>query len=226
MKIAAGVLTHNAIRYGRMDLFRQTVRSIVAEKPDELFLVSNGSDDGTAEYVADLGGTVINDPITTCGHGMNVTIGICAASGADLVVFTNDDIAWKPGSFAALRSFWAEAPDDVLIAAGLLEDDYPWNTVRERIVCGGIPALVRDSAPGGAWTLRASDWPDIGPIPEAPGWDDVPTCERLREKGYRVCQMDLADHVGQDHSTWGNGSDRFRSPLDPELRASLQWAAP
>ena len=84
----------------------------------------------------------------------------------------------------------------------------------QEVEAGGVAALVRDTAPGGAWTLRAADWPRIGPVPEAPGWDDVPTCNRLRKQGYRVCQIDLADHVGEDHSTWGNISNRLAKPLD------------
>lgn len=217
MKVAVGVLTWNQMSTGRHKLFKQTVASLVRDidKVDlDLFIVDNGSTDGSADYVRSIGGTAVEHPITTCGHGMNVTIRLCAASGADLVVFSNDDIAWRPGALPALVRFWSEAPDDILIAAGLLEDDFPWNTVRERIEFGGVPGLVRDSAPGGTWTLRARDWPKIGPIPEAAGWDDVPTCERLRAKGYRVAQLDLADHLGQDASTWGNGSERFGRPLD------------
>lgn len=226
MKIAAGVLCHQLYKYDRMELFKQTVRSIAVNQPDDLFLVSNGSDDGTEHYIAGLGGTVVYDPITSCGHGMNVTIGICAASGADIVVFSNDDIIWHPGAFDVLRRFWAHAPDDLLIASGHLEEDFPWNTVLDRIEVAGIPTLVRRTAPGGTWTLRAKDWPKIAPVPESPGYDDVPVCERLGAKGYRVAQLDLATHIGEEKSTWGNGSAKFGKPLDADLRASLQQAPP
>lgn len=222
MKTAVGILTHNVFRYDREAAFRRTVKSLAAQKPDQLFIVSNGSDDGTEDLVAKMGGTVVNDPISTCGHGMNVTMGICASSGADIVVFSNDDIWWDPWALDALKRFWAEAPEDIALVSGLLEDIYPWNTVRERVVHGGVPALIRDSAPGGCWSFRASYWPVISPVPEAKGWDDVPCCERLRLKGYRVGQIDLATHEGEATSTWGNGSDKWRRPLDPELRASLR----
>lgn len=212
--IAVGILTHNMFDNDRQELFRATLRSLIRPDGVKLYILDNGSTDGTPTYVRSLGGTVISDPITTCGHGMNATIGLCAASGADLVVFSNDDIAWKPGALEAVERFWAEAPDDVVIAAGLMEDEFPWNTVRGRLVSGGVTALVRDTAPGGAWTMRARDWPLIGPVPEAPGWDDVPTCDRLRRKGYRVCQIDLAQHLGEGRSTWGNDSARHGKPLD------------
>ena len=147
---------------------------------------------------------------------MNVTIGLCATSGADVIAFSNDDIAWHPGALAEVVRFWQAAPDDILICSGSLEPEYPWNTPRDMVECGGVRALVRDTAPGGTWTLRARDWPLIGPVQEIRGWDDVPTCQRLRAQGYRVAQMDVADHVGEEHSTWGNGtyaSDLGR-PLD------------
>jgi glycosyltransferase involved in cell wall biosynthesis len=218
VNIAVGILTHNLFKFDRVELFKQTVRSLKdAGRPFRLYIVDNGSTDETGDYVRSFGGTILRDRVHSCGHGMNATISICAESGADLVVFSNDDIIWHPGAFAELEKFWSEAPDDVLIAAGLLEAEYPWNTPRERIEAGGVAALVRDTAPGGAWTLRAKDWSVIGPVPEAPGWDDVPTCNRLRTKGYRVCQIDLADHVGEKHSTWGNISNVLAKPLDRKV---------
>lgn len=217
MKVAVGVLTYQQFAHGRHELFKATLRSLFAsEHPYDLYVVDNGSTDGTAEYVRSIGGTTIADPITTCGHGMNVTIGICYRVGADLIVFSNDDIAWHPHAIETIVAFWSGAPDDVLIASGSLEPEYPWNTARELIEAGGVKALVRDTAPGGTWTLRARDWPRIGPVPETRGWDDVPTCERLRAQGYRVAQIDAADHVGEDHSTWGNESRIHAEPLDKQ----------
>lgn len=216
MKTAVGILTHNQFATGRHEAFLTTARSLAAQHPDALYVVDNGSTDETPEYVRSLGGVVLDDPISTCGHGMNATIGLCAASGAALVVFSNDDICWHPGALERLVAFWSEAPDDVKIASGLLEDDFYWNTVVERIECGGVEGLVRKTAPGGAWTLRAKDWPKIGPVPEAKGWDDVPTCARVISRGGRVVQLELADHIGEDLSTWGNDSAKFRRPLDRE----------
>jgi hypothetical protein len=31
-----------------------------------------------------------------------------------------------------------------------------------------------------------------------------------------VCQIDLADHVGEEVSTWGNASYTYAEPLDRE----------
>lgn len=210
MTIAVGVLTHNMLSTGREDLFKRTVRSLLVGGPETVMIVDNGSTDGSDEYVVSLGGTAIKDRVSTCGHGMNVTIGACAASGAELVVFSNDDILWQDDALEQVARFWSAAPEDVKIASGLLEDEYPWNTTRAMIEAGGVRGLVRDTAPGGTWTLRARDWAIIGPVSEAPGYDDVPACNRLRSMGYRVCQLDLAEHLGQERSTWGNGSEHWR----------------
>lgn len=215
--VAVGVLVHNVFRYHRHELFRRTVRSLADQNPDQLFIVSNGSDDGTQDYVRDLGGLVVNDPVSSCGHGMNVTINATAAAGCEFTVFSNDDIDWKPGSLVAMCEFLAAAPADLVLISGLLEDDYPWNTVYERVEYGGHIALIRRTAPGGCWGMRTSDWAKIRPVPESPGYDDVPACERLGKLGYRVAQLDLCEHIGTEASTWGNGSAAFGKPLDREF---------
>lgn len=218
MRVAVGVLTYENLRNDRKNLFLETLRSLRDNTnfPFDLFLVDNNSQDGTADLVAKLGGYCSTTYPTTCGHGMNVTLGILSSCGADLCVFSNDDIWWKPGYLERLVKFWKEAPDDLLICSGHLEPEFFWNTPRELVTYGGVKALVRDTAPGGTWTFRARDWPIIGPVPETHGIDDVPTCQRLLAQGYRVAQMDAATHVGVECSTWGNRSDVFGKPLDRE----------
>lgn len=217
MRLAVGILTHDQFRHERHELFLRTVSSLQdGDHPFDLYVVDNGSDDGTSEFVRSIGGLAINDAMTTCGHGMNVTLDILASSGADVAVFSNDDIDWHPGGLERVMRWWSEAPEDVLICSGSLEPDYPWNTPRELVTAGGVKALVRDTAPGGTWTMRARDWPTIGHVPELRGWDDVPKCRELRERGFRVAQMDAATHIGEDHSTWGNRSQPYAKPLDRE----------
>jgi glycosyltransferase involved in cell wall biosynthesis len=213
VRVVAAVLTHNAERHGRGDMLIAALRSLT--EADATVVVDNGSTDGTADLVARIGGVVYeaSDGVHTCGRGMNVTI-TAASEHGDLVAFSNDDIVWRPGWRATLEAFWSEAPADVAIVSGLLEDDYPWNRVVGTVDAGGVRGLVRATVPGGAWTLRSAEWPTIGPVPEAVGWDDVPTCRRLGGEGRRVVALDLADHVGVAHSTWGNGSAALGTPLD------------
>jgi len=213
VKVVAGVLAHNAHRYGRFELLKRCVTSLT--EADAIVVIDNGSTDGTEQWVADIGGTVYSPPdgITTCGRGMNVTI-TAAANLGDLVVFSNDDIIWRPGWRDRLEAFWADAPANVAIVSALLEPDYPWNTPLGVVDAGGLRGLIRATVPGGAWTLRSAEWPTIGPVPERVGWDDVPTCRRVNDSGRRCVAVDLVDHAGIDHSTWGNASQRWAQPLD------------
>lgn len=215
MRLAVGILTRNQFVNGRHEVFTATLRSLTASHEDiDLYVVDNGSTDETADYVRGLGGTCIADPIHTHGHGANVTIGICAASGADVVVFSNDDVGWHSGALEAVRELWEAAPPDLGIIGGLLEDCYPWNAISGTIDLAGRRGLVRDTVPAAAWTFRAATWADMKPLPESAGWDDVPTCHRLNRKGYRLAQFDLAAHLGEGLSTWGNDSARHGTPLD------------
>lgn len=216
MKVAAGVLTYRAKRFKRELLLRETLGSLI--DADELYLLDNGSDDGSDELVREMGGGVADAPDGnhTAGRGMNLLLAALSATDADVIVFSNDDMRWHPGWRAKLEAFWAEAPANVKLASGLLERfDYPWARVLGKIECGGVPALLRETAPGAAWTMRREDWPFIGPCPERVGWDDVPTCRKLRARGFEVAQLDLAEHTGGDKSVWGNPAHAYpHPPLD------------
>jgi hypothetical protein len=51
-------------------------------------------------------------------------------------------------------------------------------------------------------------------VPETRGHDDVPTCERLVRDGWLLAAVDIADHWGEEVSTWGNQSALYAKPLD------------
>jgi len=213
VKIVAGMLTHNAVRYGRMEMARNCARSLAAEA-DELIVLDNGSTDTTSKWVEVIGGHLYrpDDGVTTCGRGMNVLGSACAARG-DIVVLTSDDMFWRPGWRQVLEDFWAAANDKVMILSGLLEPDYPWSSPVGFYTAGGVKGFIRPSVPGSGWTFRSRDWPTIGPVPESVGHDDVPTCNRLAAAGMLLVAVDIADHLGEELSTWGNKSSRWASPL-------------
>jgi len=206
IRVAIAVRTWNAIRHGRRDLLERTLESLgEAGHPFELFLVDNGSTDGTAELVAARGGHAAPriDGQNGAGHGMNIAIERALSCAPDLVVFSDDDIGWQPGFLRQLVQFWAYAPHDIAILSGYVEPRWSWNTIRGALDCGEVRAIVRETAPGGAWSFPAALWGRIGPL--QPAMDaDWEACQRLRSAGFRLCQADLALHLGAARSTWGN----------------------
>jgi hypothetical protein len=206
VRVAVAVRTWNVIRTGRREIFERTLESLRhGGHPFELVLVDNGSTDGTSELVRARGGYAAPRSGANNGAGMGMNIAIERALGVRpaIVVFSDDDIAWRQGFLRSVVQFWSEAPQDVVLLGGYLEPEWPWNTISGVIECGGVRALVRNTTPGGTWTFRAKDWPRIGPL-QAEMEADYFACARVRTEGLRICQADLAEHLGADCSTWGN----------------------
>lgn len=227
MKVAAAVLTYQALSHDRVGLMHATIASL--READEIYLVDNGSDDGTERIVTAMGGYCSSDLLTTSGHGTNMQARILAGSDADICVLSDDDMFWRPGWRAKLESWWEAAPDDIALTGCHLEPSFHWNTIVGETHRGGVRALVRHSTGAASWSYRAAHYVDIfGPcgIPQLiQGHGDVPACERLRDRGFRICQIDLADHVGHNHSTWGNLTvDKFGWDVEP-VRAMLEQPA-
>lgn len=229
MNFHVGVLTRNALSTLRWGLLEQTLASLPAAFPGAArCVIDNDSDDGSCEALRHLemvGGALFyrsNDGNTSPGRGRNQLMRTMLPRGSsdDVVVLSDDDVAWRDGAMRQLEAFWSEAPDDVAILSCLLEPDWPWNTPRELIECGGVKALVRDSAPAAAWTFRMGDWTKIGPLRESLTGDgeDFDACKRLRAAGFRVAQIDLAHHLGDGYSQIGNDKARALAgrPLDRE----------
>jgi len=215
MKIVAAMMIHNGVENDRMGMALACAESLDSEA-DELLVVDNGSTDGTTDWVRQIGGLCYEptDGVRTCGRGMNIAI-TAAANRGDVVVFSNEDMFWRPGWRAVIEEFWTYAPDDVAILCGDQEPNFPWSQPVGVIEAGGVRALQRPTVPGRAWTLLSEKWKSgVGPVPELHGWDDVPTCYRLGDFGYRLAAVDCCDHVGEDTSTWGNNSLSQARPFD------------
>jgi hypothetical protein len=57
----------------------------------------------------------------------------------------------------------------------------------------------------------------IMPIDERTGGEDLSVCKRLRDHGYKLAALDLAIHIGEQASAWGNDSWRYAKPFDYQL---------
>ena len=230
MRFHVGVLTYNALTSLRWSLVEQTVASLQRAFPGSVPVVfDNGSEDGSEELVRQLLGCdrIIRpclDGNRTPGRGRNELMRVLCDRGdlsKDIVVLSDDDVRWSDGAELTLSKFWTEAPGDLMILSGLLEPDWPWNKPVGLIECGGVKALERESAPAAAWTFRMRDWIwFFGPLKESLDGDgeDFEACKRIRARGFRVAQIDLAEHLGEGYSQIGNDKARQMAgqPLDRE----------
>lgn len=224
MKVAAAVLTYRAVSFDRVELLEQTLDSL--DSVDELYLIDNNSDDGTAELVKEMGGFTHHLPLHTSGHGTNLCARVLASTDADICVLSDDDMLWRDGWRDQLERWWGEAPDDVALTGCHLEPMFHWNEISGTVAFGAVPGLVRASTGAASWSYRPRHFDAIfGPsgIPQqVQGHGDVPACDRLIDRGYRICQIDLADHAGHNHSTWGNITvDKYGWDVDT-VRTMLQ----
>ena len=212
MKIAVAVLT-----FGRPWLLERTLASL--GDVDKLILMdnNNGMDMQTGAIVAEweLDCFIMRNMLPV-GAAMNGLIDHALSYEPDLVVFSADDYEYKEGWREDLEEWWEEADEDVAITSCHLEPIYPWNTIKKAVSFGGRTGLSRRTLPGSSWTLRAGMWPEIGPIPERTGQEDTEVCLKLLDKGYRLCALDLAEHIGEEQSAWGNNSYKMAKPLNKE----------
>ena len=216
MKIVVGVLTWNHRKTGREQMFYDTLLSLTnGGQAVDVVVVTNGSTDGTQDTVRRLGG-IVDDTHSQIWYGMQKAIETVIERGADIVLFTADDITYAPGWADKLAAFWQDAPEEVKLCSLILEPVYPWNTIRGTVEAGGLRALLRDSVGGCSWSFRASDWPTIGPLPQVMPGEDLIVSRRLIENGYYLAAVDLGTHIGEEKSAWGNESYKYAQALNRE----------
>jgi hypothetical protein len=221
--------TYNPMASLRWDLLEQTMASARVAFPGCLMVLADKlSDDGSWEAQRELAcrhcAHIANGH--TKGHqnhspGMARTIAwdmmpfLLPYSDPDktILVFSDDDMLWSPSAKEWILSFWQNPPPDVAILCAYLEPDFSWNKPREVIDTGHVRALVRDSAPGAAWTFPMSMGKFIFPVPMTFGYD-YKTCLKLAMMGKRVAQIDLCEHMGWEASTHGNDANLYAKPID------------
>lgn len=219
LKVAVCVLTYN-----RKDMFVRTMGSLMnPEHPYIPVVVDNGSTDGTADIVREMGGILNKSDNHTTGYGMNLCISEAMKHNPDIILFSADDFQYRKGFLQMLVSFWNEAPKDIVMASCYLEPLWDWNKITEVETAGRQRYAIRTSIPGSNWSFRASDVDKIFPVPEQTGGEDLATCNRLRQLHYRLAALDLVKHIGEEHSAWGNQSWRYAQPLDKQALGFEEW---
>lgn len=216
MKIAIGVMTHNPLASGRMELVERTLKSIAKAFPSvNPLLFDNDSTDESRGRLNDLatplGFTTYITDAALVPRRSNVTPGAGRhymwkalepwyqernPDAADVIVFSDDDMEWKEGAEDKLVQVWSQAPADIAIISGLLEPAV--GTTPKSIACGLTDVFVRDTCRGKAWSFRTADWGLISRNISRTHDYDHHACVALREDGYRVAQIDLAKHLGSE----------------------------
>lgn len=228
MRIAACILTRNQYEYGRRDLFERTVESLKAAGV-QLFVVDNGSTDGTDALVrsaVDWTPHCSTAENTTSGFGTYQCCRVLAATDADLCIVSDDDMEWTSGFTIPLTDWWEHAPLDLALTGGHLEPAFHWNKITEHVIYGNTHGLLRESTGAASWTFRHKTFEVIAKLAQAlpinrQGIWDVPMCDGLRSLAWNIGQLDLAEHIGQGRSSWGNGTENLYGWDVEPVRAQL-----
>lgn len=201
MKVVVALLTYN-----RLDLFSQTIASLRRTNVSfELLPVDNGSTDGTAERVRELGGICDGAENHTIGHGFRIAVTAALERDPDLLVFSGDDYEYHDGWLERLLAFWNDPPADVDICGCHLEPVYGWNKPLGTVESGGQRALVRATVEGASWTFLPSLWNRIEQwIPDHSHHYDKRICRELRQAGRRICVLPVAEHIGDGRRVWSD----------------------
>jgi hypothetical protein len=214
LKIAAAVLTRNQYEHGRRDLFERTIESLKANDVD-LYVIDNHSTDGTQDLVAASfrwKPYLSKTENTTSGWGTWTCCRVLAASNADVMVVSDDDMEWSAGFTESLTDWWEHAPKELVLTGGHLEPEFHWNKIQARVTYGETSGLLRASTGAASWTFNKRGYERLSavavalPINRQGVWD-VPMCDGLQSLQWTIGQLDLAEHVGRGRSSWGNGTE-------------------
>jgi glycosyltransferase involved in cell wall biosynthesis len=219
LKVAVALLTYN-----RINMLVRTLGSLkYPDYPYTPVIVDNGSTDGSAELVKEIGGICNTSGNHTTGRGMNIAITEAMQHKPDLILFTADDFIYRKAFMRRLVDFWQDAPQDIIMASCYLEPSWSWNEILKVDTAGGQRYAIRKSIPGSNWSFRASDVDKIFPVSEQTGGEDLAVCERLRRQRYTLAALDLVDHIGEEQSAWGNESWKYAQPLDKVSLGFEEW---
>jgi GT2 family glycosyltransferase/Flp pilus assembly protein TadD len=194
--------------FNKLELTRQcltTLASITTMPEYEVIVVDNASSDGTAEFLAELGGDVqvISNPenygfAVACNQGAN------AASG-EFLLFLNNDTIPTEGWLNALVDEVERHPDVAVVGSKLLYEDgtiqhagvafsrivfTPYHIYRTFPADSPMVNRRREfqCVTGACMLVRRDVFEQAGRFDEGfkNGFEDVDLCLKIRERGWRI----------------------------------------
>jgi GT2 family glycosyltransferase/glycosyltransferase involved in cell wall biosynthesis/SAM-dependent methyltransferase len=194
--------------WNRLELTRNCVTALseIKDQPEyEVIVVDNGSIDGTAEFLAQLGGDVrIVTNANNEGFAKGCNQGAAVAKGAYLVFLNNDTVPHQ-GWLGALVAEVESHPEVGVVGSKLL---YPDGTVQHAGVvrdqdhrlpyhiyqsfAGDHPAVNKrhefQIVTAACLLIRRSLFEEVGGFDEGyvNGFEDADLCLKVRERGYAV----------------------------------------
>ncbi len=234
--------------FNKLELTRQcltTLASLTTMPEYEVIVVDNASGDGTAEFLAELGGDVqvISNPenygfAVACNQGAN-------AARGEFLLFLNNDTIPTEGWLNALVDEVERHPDVAVVGSKLLYED---GTIQHAGVAFSRTAFMpyhiyrtfpADSpmvnrrrefqcVTGACMLVRRDVFEEVGRFDEGfkNGFEDVDLCLKIRERGWRIVYRPDSVVYHLESQTPGrktHDSDNARRLLE---RWSRKWWIP
>jgi N-acetylglucosaminyl-diphospho-decaprenol L-rhamnosyltransferase len=231
--IAVVILNHN----GGTDVL-DCLRSVVAEHPAEVVVVDNGSEDGSAERIAELSGVRLLRNERNLGFAAPANQGARASHGP-YILFLNSDAILVSGALEVLHASLDAHPRAAVIGALVRNPDGTVQPTRRAFPSFGQAALhgivgifrpnnrgtrayiladeVFDEASKIDWVaatamaVRREAFDAVGGFDEA-FWffvEDIDLCKRLTDAGYEVWFEPGAEVVHRWGGAWTKRPLRF-----------------
>lgn len=181
---------------------RGTIEACLSSIPEgsPVVVVDNGSTDGTREWLAQSGVTLLT-PDRNLGFGTACNLGAARFPDRD-VLLLNPDAALAPGSLERLTAALAADPSlgavgpAIRDASGELEHSWgtdpdlltEWRRKRGEAPVLPVEPFRADWVTGGCCLLRRSAWDRVGGFDERYFlyFEDADLCRRIRRAGFQV----------------------------------------
>lgn len=230
--------TAGIVNYNTRDLLRKCLHAVLANGPEEVIVVDNGSTDGSAEMVrAEFPGVRLDAGANTgFGAGSNRLLALCRTPR---LLILNSDVVLHPDCLQHLSRELDAHSNAAVAAPGLYGDDgilqrswrrfpgsFAWlldNGLTRRFIGRAAPKTSRQ-APwvfGAAMGARTAALREIGGFDEAffMYCEDIDLCLRLRTAGWQVRYVPdaRAVHVG------GASTGQVHKAMARRLVASTEY---